>query len=347
MARIKIKIKSLLDKSRDSALLAVEVYNKPRTSFRSAGFIVLMHIAWTSLFHAIFEKRNVSYFYKKNKVRYETVDGERKAWELSKCISEYYGSNITPERKNLEFFIKLRNKIEHRFVPEIDQEIFGECQAMLVNYENLITQEFGEKFAINENLAFSLQFSKILHPQQILTVKKKQSNDYKDIKKFITNYRSRLKKNIIDSLNYNFRVYLIPKVGNHKTSSDFAIEFVKYDLEKPEEAENYKRFIVAVKEKQVPVEGLRAGEVAKKIQEALKTKMPVNWKFTPSNHHSRCWKFYKIRPRTGDANPAATIAKYCFYDKTFDQYGYTNEWVSFLVDKLSDLEEYKKVMKTN
>lgn len=43
-----------LEKAADSAMLAVEVYNKPATKFRSGGFIVLMCIAWTSLFNAIF-----------------------------------------------------------------------------------------------------------------------------------------------------------------------------------------------------------------------------------------------------------------------------------------------------
>lgn len=42
-----------LEKATDSAMLAVEVYNKPATKVRSGAFIVLMCIAWTSLFHAI------------------------------------------------------------------------------------------------------------------------------------------------------------------------------------------------------------------------------------------------------------------------------------------------------
>ena len=47
-------VKQCLEKSRDSALLAIETYNKPAIKFRSGGYIVLMVIAWTSLFHAIF-----------------------------------------------------------------------------------------------------------------------------------------------------------------------------------------------------------------------------------------------------------------------------------------------------
>ena len=38
-------VKQCLEKSRDSALLAVETYNKPAIKFRSGGYIVLMVIS--------------------------------------------------------------------------------------------------------------------------------------------------------------------------------------------------------------------------------------------------------------------------------------------------------------
>ena len=68
-----------LDKAKDSALLAVEVYNKPATVFRSGAYIVLMCIAWTSLVHAIFFRRKVKPFYreKANSKRYLKVVGVR------------------------------------------------------------------------------------------------------------------------------------------------------------------------------------------------------------------------------------------------------------------------------
>lgn len=124
-------VKNLLDKARESALLAVDVYNKPKTSFRSGGFIILMHIAWTSLLHAVFEKQRIKYFYKsKSKKRYAKIDGDYKAWDLNTSIQQFIDIETDPMRKNLEFFIKLRNKIEHRFMPEIDSYILGKVKPM-------------------------------------------------------------------------------------------------------------------------------------------------------------------------------------------------------------------------
>ncbi|OLF34388.1 hypothetical protein BTW00_13670 [Psychrobacter sp. C 20.9] len=63
------KTKSILDVSIDSALLGVEIYNKPRTTFRSEGFITMMIMAWTRLFHAYFNSTiGDKYYYKKRMV---------------------------------------------------------------------------------------------------------------------------------------------------------------------------------------------------------------------------------------------------------------------------------------
>ena len=344
MKRQSQKVKELLEKAKDSALLAVEIYNKPRTSFRSGGFIVFMSIAWLALFHAIFERKGVKYFYRKNG-RFVMIEGEKKAWELSKCVKKYYREQSNPARKNLDFFIKLRNKIEHRFLPRLDLDIFGECQALLINFENLLTSEFGEEHTIKENLVFALQFSSILQEKQQQALKIKESKEYKNVKQFIENYRSHLSDDIRNSLNYSFRVFLIPKVGGHKKSSDVAIEFVKYDPTKPEEQEKYKKSLVAIKEKQVPLVGFRAGQVCEKVFKALKDKMPKGWKFNPSSHHVRCWKYFKVRPNTGSSNPEKTDKKFCFYNSAFNQYEYTEEWINFLIKRLSDTKTYKKIMK--
>ena len=129
------KTKSILDASIDSALLAVEIYNKPRTTFRSEGFITMMIMAWTRLFHAHFNSTiGDRFYYKKKNGRYDTVDGEKKAWELATCIKKY-GELPAAVESNLNFFIKLRNKIEHRHIEkrEVDTLIFGECQSLLFN----------------------------------------------------------------------------------------------------------------------------------------------------------------------------------------------------------------------
>lgn len=188
------KTKSTLESSIDSALLGVEIYNKPRTTFRSEAFVALMIIAWTRLLHAHFNNSlGDRYYYKKKNGRYELIDGERKSWELGTCIKKY-GALSQPVEKNLQFFISLRNKIEHRHIDkrDVDALIFGECQALLYNYETTLMQLFGEQYALNESLVYSLQFSHLRTSKQEKANKAALSKDLSDVVSCIEKYRNSL-----------------------------------------------------------------------------------------------------------------------------------------------------------
>src|SRR3954447_12502144 len=98
-------VRNHLIKARDSAISAVEIYNKPAIVFRSGNYVVLMTIAFTSLFHAIFYRQRRKPWYKlpsgKNiRTRYKRIDGDPAHWELAECVRQYYGSQTTPEREN-------------------------------------------------------------------------------------------------------------------------------------------------------------------------------------------------------------------------------------------------------
>ena len=134
------KPKTILENSLNSALTAVETYNRPKTKFRIENYVVLMIIAWTKLFHAFFQATiGERYFYKEKNGRYKIIEGERKAWELKECIKNFQKG--TQKQKlteaviaNLNFFIGIRNKIEHRYwnSSALDILLFGECQALLI-----------------------------------------------------------------------------------------------------------------------------------------------------------------------------------------------------------------------
>ena len=94
------QVKIFLNKAIDSALLAVETYNKPAVKFKSGGYIVLMCIAWTSLLHAIFVKNKIKPIYKERK-RYKKVNGELQYWELKPVYQNILKQTITPSGKIL------------------------------------------------------------------------------------------------------------------------------------------------------------------------------------------------------------------------------------------------------
>lgn len=121
-------VKDNIDKCRWSAIAAVDAYNRAGLRFRTPQFIVLITIAWTALFHAIFYRRGRRPWYRKTGprvgVRYVKVDGEPKHWELIERLKQFYLDLHPAERKNLE---------------------------------SLLVQGFGQKYALAEQLAVSLR----------------------------------------------------------------------------------------------------------------------------------------------------------------------------------------------
>jgi hypothetical protein len=349
MKRLGRKVKNALEKARDSALLAVEVYNKPAVKFKSGGYITLMGIAWTSLFHAVFFKKKVKPFCKEHG-RFLKIDNDFKYWELGECLSQHFKSDTgNPVRKNLEFFIPLRNRIEHRSMPELDANIFGECQAMLLNFDELVEKEFGATFCIRESLSFALQ---LFPSAEGLAAAIQHNPATKPVVDFIQQYRSTISAEVAGSGKFAFKAFLI-QVGNHKSESALPIQFVHYDKLPEDQKKQLSNFAVMVKNKEVPVanpDTIRAGDVAKKVQTALGNPQverggkQVN-RFNLSIH-TRCWKRYKARPDGGSANPEATDWKYCIYDRRHNDYGYTQAWVDFLIEKLKDPAELDAVCRS-
>lgn len=319
--RLSRGVKELLAKAIDSATQAISTYNDPRSSFRTGNFTILMIIAWTAATHAYLERKKISYFYKEKNGRYKKIDGDKKAWELSRTVTEIF-SETDPIRKNIELFIKLRNKIEHRNLPSLDRELVGESQALVLNFEDWIIKEFGERYALIDTLFVPIQLSRSL--KRTLPV----SKDEKSVINFVKNYRGLLEAEVENSQRYSFKVYLIPKIGNHRSSSDLAIEFVKYDSEDPQEMEKYDKAVVAIKEKQVPVANvnhLKPSMVLEKLKEKgyIKT---MKW-------HTDMWRKYKVRPASGATNKSNCKSEYCIYDKPHKDYLYTDAWVQNLIEK--------------
>ena len=325
------KTKTLVNSSLDSALLAVEIYNKPRTSFRSESYIALMIIAWTKLFHAYFNHEiGDRYYYKKKNGRYEKIDGERKAWELGACLKKY-PDLPEPVKKNLEFFIRLRNKIEHRHIErrEVDVLIFGECQALLYNYENLIVKLFGSKYSLNESLVYSLQFSHMRTKGQLKSSKAALSKDLKELVDYVNKYRTALPDKTFNSQEFSIKLLQVPKISN-TSRSDLAIEFVKLDDVAEEDKQAFEQITVLVKDRKIKIEGanvgrLKPGKIIDKVNEHFGEK-----KLTHTSHRY-IYTVFQIRP-SGDADdPFETNTDYCHYDETHKDYVYNEDWADFLI----------------
>lgn len=201
-------VQDSLEKCRSAAIAAVDAYNRPGPRFRTAQYLVMITISWTALFHAIFFKRRKKPWYRTRAsgsgraVRYQKIDDEPKHWDLQECVKQYYRDKNPPERKNLEFLVKLRNIIEHRHLPELDASLYGECQSALLNLEEILVKEFGDKYALMENLAVSLQFSSISSPEKTKAAKKLATSAAKSVTDYVKRFRGSLPSTVLNSMKY-------------------------------------------------------------------------------------------------------------------------------------------------
>lgn len=337
-------VRDNLEKCRSAAVAAVDAYNRPGPRFRTAQYVVLIVMAWAALFHAIFYRRGRRPWYRRpgggKGVRYIKIDGDPKHWDLAECLKQHYGDKNPAQRKNLEFIIGLRNKIEHRHLPELDATLYGECQAALLNLEELLVEEFGARWALADQLAVSLQFSRAVPDEKKQAAKLFASTAARSVKDYIEKFRGGLSSDVLDSVRYSYTVFLVPKVGNRASAADAAVTFVKVDEASEEELKRLQGLNVLIREKHIPIVNLDNYKPGEVVVELAKRGV----KAATIHVHTQAWKYYGVRPPAGDVHPERTQAEYCIYDQTHEDYVYTKAWIEKLARELPVPETYTKVL---
>lgn len=241
----------LLNKSKESALTAIQIFNNPNILFKAESYIVLMIISWTYLLHAYYKDKKIDYRYY-NKIgkrkQYDTTKrGAYKYWELERCLDETKSPIDSNTKNNLKFLIGLRHEIEHQMTTRIDDMLSARFQACCLNYNDYLQQLFGEKHAISKNLSFSLQLSSISTEQK--TLLEEYPNLPEHIHSYICNFDEALNEAEYSNPRYSFRVLFVQKTANRKGQADKVIEFVK---EGSELAEKVNKEYALIKETEKP-----------------------------------------------------------------------------------------------
>ena len=283
----------------------MDLYNRPGEDRRLEAFIVHMQIAWLYLAHARFGRDGVDYRYWNASGRLiRGSDGEFRTWELAQCLKKVFPAPNDPVRRNVEFFVSLRNRIEHRYERLLDPVVAGKCQSLIMNYEAALTGWFG----VDEGLASPLRFPVFLSTLADDAVEALRQT-YKRLPKRITTYLEDRDASLPDEVTsdhrYDFRVLLIPVAGP-KSEADAAMRFVRADDLTAEGHEAFDRVQTIVRDKRVPVSGkgkLRVSQVCKRVEEALGIRL------SPSSHHARAWKHYGVRPPPPPPPPRGSAAR--------------------------------------
>ncbi len=339
------KVKSLVSQAQHSALLAVEVYNKPSVKFKSEGYVTLIMIAWTKALHAYFLKNNLNYHYQEKDGTFtRNEDGERRTWDISKCIKEHKGLSEAVF-KNIEIHIKIRNRIVHGDVnpSTFDTVFFPECQSALYNLENFLLHHFGEIYTINHSLAYSLQFSTFRTQEQNEALHKLSSVKEGKLFEFLDLFRGQLTNEVYNSPEYGIRLVSIPQISNSGRSG-VPIEFINWDHLNDYQKEELSKVNALIKTKKEILKvsntgKMKAGEIQNSVSELVGD--------TFNQFNFKCFCFvYSIRPYDFEKKKKMEISeRYCAYDELHQDYVYEPALADLISRAILFKKETKETLK--
>jgi hypothetical protein len=218
----------LVAKSREAALTAIRVFNDPQVSFKSETFIVLMIIAWTYLLHAYYRGKGIEYRYYRQGPKRRIFDRTRydayKYWELERCLNDAQSPIDRESANNLRFLIGLRHEIEHQMTRSLDSYLSGRYQACALNYNEYLKKLYGKKYAIDRQLAYSIQFMELTEEQ--IAGRKPESAVPERLRAFVAEFDGSLTHEEYNSPRYSYRLLFKRKLVNRPGQADRVVEFI-------------------------------------------------------------------------------------------------------------------------
>lgn len=220
--------KELVKKAREAMLTAVQIYNNPQIDFKSELFIVTTVISWTYLLHAYYRKKGIEYrqFRQTGKRRrfLTTKYGAIRRWSLEECLACTECPLEEIVSKNLLFLIGIRNEIEHQMTTRIDDQVSAKFQAAALNFNAAIKELFGDKYSLDAEQAFSIQFSSIEEsPAKELLA---HPDLPQHIRSFVSQFENEMTQAEYDDPRFSYRVAFVRKTTSSKTAADKVVQFV-------------------------------------------------------------------------------------------------------------------------
>ncbi|MBV8600701.1 MAG: DUF3644 domain-containing protein, partial [Candidatus Eremiobacteraeota bacterium] len=262
--------------AKQEALLACDLYNEPRQPRSFELFVVHMEAAWLNLFHAV----------------QADLGGEEESWDLAGVVQAHLPSPQDPVRRNIEFFIGLRGRIEHRLTARqlrsLETVVSGKAQAYLRDFDTYLVREFGEKQSLGDSLRFPV-FLLSLARNALDAMKESYRRVPAATRKFIEAFDAATDDATRSDPAYDFKVYLIPKSAGGP-EADLAMEFVRLEDLAPEQREQVQAGTVLIRDRHVEVanvDRLKPSDVVARVR-------PV-WEKFSLYYHTLAYRYFKVR----------------------------------------------------
>lgn len=326
-----------LNEAERLAVKAVDEYNCSTGNY--GDFIGTMVRAWLYMLQAEFQRDTIDYRYKDPAGNPILIDGEPKLWDPLRSAKERFPATNDPVRINLELFIALRNKVEHRYEHALKAAAGGRAHALVINFEQELVAKFGTQHSLADQLRFPLFVESITAPERKDTIKAARA--LRAAQTILARFDAGLSPEVLEDQRYDFRIRLVPMLGP-KSEADAAIEFVKLDELTDDErkvmTEAGRSGKVVTKVKKVPVSSAGC-MLPSRIVSEVQNRVPFDFNMSL---HTRLWKHFKLHPITWVVpDGGETVPEFCIPDEPTRQYVYTPAWIDKIVKEIGTPEKFE------
>ena len=308
-----------LIRAREAMTMAVQIFNSSTLKFKTEIFAVLANIAWTYLLHEYYDRQGVS-----------IVSKSRRSILLSQMIKRSDCPLPTGVRNNIHALVEIRNAVEHSLFGRSDVYFQTIFQACCLNFNEYLCKFFGDSLSLANELSLVLFFSRI-DIEQLATLNKYEIPA--NIRSLDKQLEEKLTDNQLNDLQYRFRViYTLESTSKSKAH----FKFINPNSEEGKEIRNVlvrDRF----KDQDFPFK-------PKQVCDMVTKRTGRNFIM---HYHTKAWKYFKVRPNSGNKQPENTDKDYCIYHSAYYSYTYSNKWVDHLVQTVENKEEFKKLQATS
>lgn len=332
-----------LDEARRQALVAIDFYNRPGDRRSFSDFIVHIHLAWQNLLHADRMRRKAEIFYRESGGRRlfkRNPDGSKKTWDLAQCVKQEFKDN-DPVRVNVEFFIGLRNHVEHRFQDSVLVATAAEAHACIINFEAELVRRFGSRETLGSELKFPV-FVQSLSPSRYEEQRDLRRGLPPTVSTYITAFQNKLSEDVRSDERFAYRLLLLPMKGP-KTEADLALNFVRQEDLTEEELRDLlgQQGSVIVAEKYR--EAIHGDEMLPAAAAAaVERRIPFVFSV---NDFTTLRKTWQVGPaRSGEKAQLPKSDGYCVYSPAFKQFVYRPKLVERMAEALQTAERYRQLL---
>lgn len=332
-----------LDEARRQALVAIDFYNRPGDRRSFSDFIVHIHLAWQNLLHADRMRRKAEIFYRESGGRRlfkRNPDGSKKTWDLTQRLKHEFKDN-DPIRVNVEFFVGLRNHVEHRFQDSVLVATAAEAHACIINFEAELVRRFGSRETLGSELKFPV-FVQSLSPSRYEEQRNLRRGLPAAVSSFITEFQVGLPDEVRSDERFAYRLLLLPMKGP-KTEADLALNFVRQEDLSEEELQallGQEGSVIVAEKYREAVHGdeMLPKAAAAAVEERIPFKFSVN-DFTVLR------KVWQIGPaKSGAKEQLPKSDGYCVYSPAFKQFVYRPKLVEQIASAVDTAEKYQALL---